>query len=189
MKKFVSLFSFIFFLNFSNPLLAEVNIELLKQKYPKCENSNYRHECFDEFSYSDSKQIGYYRNNSLWDGQFFQNDILIFELLNGEKIAKSFCEEQVDGWVVCPSGNRHKAIDGGYTDKEGKKQGKFILEFSSGNKYVGKLKDGKIHGQGIFTWADGDKYVGEYKDGKFHGQGTYTFASGNKNVGEWQTEH
>ena len=72
MKKIVSLFSFLFFLTFSNSLLAEVDIELLKQKYPKCENENYRHDCFDEFSDTDSQKIGYFRNNSLWDGQYFK---------------------------------------------------------------------------------------------------------------------
>ena len=79
MKKIVSLFSFLFFLIFCNTLLAEVDIELLKQKYPKCENSNYRHECFDEYFYSNVKEIGYFRNNDLWDGQYFTNDILIYD--------------------------------------------------------------------------------------------------------------
>ena len=90
MKKIVSLFSFLFFFLFCNSLLAEVNIELLKQKYPKCENSNYRHECFDEYFHSNVKEIGYFRNNSLWDGQYFSNEILIHEFVNGEKIAKAF---------------------------------------------------------------------------------------------------
>ena len=75
MKKIVSLFSFLFFLIFSNSLLAEVDIELLKQKYPKCENSDYRHECFDDAGEQNFRYIGYFRNNSLWDGQYFQNDI------------------------------------------------------------------------------------------------------------------
>ena len=50
MKMIVSLLCIIFFLIFSNFLLAEMDIELLKQNYPKCENSDYRHECFDNVS-------------------------------------------------------------------------------------------------------------------------------------------
>ena len=157
MKKIVSLFSFLFFLIFSNSLLAEVDIEFLKQKYPKCENENYRHDCFDEFSDTDSQKIGYFRNNSLWDGQYFQNDILTFEFVNGERITKSFCEKKDDGWVVCPSGNRSKAIEGGYYDSENRGQGKFITEYSDGSKHVGEWKDNLKHGQGTMTWTDGNR--------------------------------
>ena len=93
MKKIVSVLTFLFFLIFSNSLLAEVDIELLKQKYPKCENKDYRHECFDENLFSNVKKIGYFRNNQLWEGQYFQNDILLHEYLNGERISKAFCYE------------------------------------------------------------------------------------------------
>ena len=186
MKKIVSIFPFLFFLIFSNSLLAEVDIELLKQKYPKCENENYRHECFDEHSYSNAKEIGYFRNNSLWDGQYFTNDILTFELVDGKQVAKSFCEKKDDGWTVCPSGNRSKAIESGYYDSEGSAQGKFIVEYSSGNKFVGEWKDNLKHGQGTMTWTDGSKYVGEYKGDKRHGQGTFTYSNGSKYVGEYK---
>ena len=186
MKKIVSLFTFLFFLILSYPLLAEVDIEFLKKKFPKCENSNYRHECFDEILYSNVKEIGYFRNNILWDGQYFQNDILTFEYINGEQILRSFCEEKDDGWAVCPSGNRSKAFDGGYHNIEGKKHGKFIIEFSSGDKYVGEFKNNRKHGQGTYTYSNGSKYVGEYKEGVRSGQGTYTFSDGSKDVGEWQ---
>ena len=186
MKKIVSLLCFIFFLIFSNSLLAEVDIKLLKQKYPKCENSNYRHECFDEYFYSNVKKIGYFRNNALWDGQDFINDILIFEYISGKEIAKSFCKENEDGWTVCPSGNRFRPIEGGYFDNNNSRQGKFIFEYVSGDKYVGEFKENKSHGQGTYTHADGHKYVGEYEYGKKHGQGTYTYAIGDKYVGEWK---
>ena len=203
---FMSLFSFLLFLIFSNSLLAEVDIEFLKQKYPKCENENYRHDCFDEFSDTDSQGIGYFRNNSLWDGQYFQNDILTFEFVNGERITKSFCEEKDDGWVVCPSGNRSKAIEGGYYDSEGRGQGKFITEYSDGSKHVGEWKDNLKHGQGTMTWPDTEKYEGKWKDGKYNakgyvlsekyagefkdnnynGQGTMTFPDGRIQEGQWR---
>ena len=182
----VSLLCIIFFLIFSNFLLAEVDIELLKQNYPKCENSDYRHECFDDVKQQNFRYMGYFRNNSLWEGQHFQNDILTFEFVNGEQITKSFCEEKEDGWFVCRDGSRNKPIDGGYYDSEGNAQGQFIAEFSSGNKFVGEFKDNLKHGKGTFTWADGTKYVGQYKDDLNSGQGTYTFANGDKYVGEYK---
>ena len=76
----------LFFLIFCNSLLAEVDIELLKEKYPKCENDNFRHECFDEVLYQNVKEIGYYRNNFLWDGQYFINDILEIVITPNKKI-------------------------------------------------------------------------------------------------------
>ena len=186
MKKIVSIFSFLLFLIFSNSLFAEMDIELLKNKYPKCENENYRHECFDEYSYSNVKEIGYFRNNSLWDGQIFINDILDFEYVDGEQIAKSFCHEEKDGWFVCRDETRYKPFDGGYLDSEGKMQGKFIVEYSDGSKFVGEFKDAKRHGQGTFSYLSGGKYVGKYKNDNRDGQGTYTFANGDKYVGEWK---
>ena len=169
MKKIVSLFSFLFFLIFSNSILAEVDIELLKQKYPKCENENYRHECFDDAKEQNFSFIGYFRNNSLWDGKLFQNDILTFEYVDGEQIAKSFCEEKYDGWVVCPSGNRYKPIEDGYFDEDGLRQGKFIFEWQGGNKYVGEYKDDLSHGKGTYTFADGRKEVGEWENDNLNG--------------------
>ena len=186
MKKIVSLLSFLFFLIISSSLLAEVDIEFLKQKHSKCENPNYRHECFDDVYEQNFRFVGYFVNNSLWDGQHFQDDMLTHDIVNGERINRSFCQKKQDGWFVCPGGTRYKPIDGGYIDNDFKRQGKFIVEFSSGNKYVGEFKDSKRHGQGTFSWAFGDKYVGKYREGNFHGEGTFTFANGMKEIGEWQ---
>ena len=76
MRKISLLFGIVYSCVLVSPLFAEVNIELLKQKYPKCENENYRHECFDVILFSNVKEEGYFRNNALWDGQYFQDDIL-----------------------------------------------------------------------------------------------------------------
>ena len=89
MRKISLVFAIVYSCVLVSPLFAEVNIELLEQKYPKCENENYRHECFDEIVYANVKEIGYFRNNSLWDGQYFQDDILSFEYVDGEQILKS----------------------------------------------------------------------------------------------------
>ena len=112
--------------------------------------------------------------------------MLTFEYVDGEQIAKSFCNEENEGWWICGNGNRHKPIDGGYYDSEGNLQGKFIIEFSSGSKYFGEFKDNLKRGQGTYNWASGNKYVGEWKNDLHNGQGTFTFANGKKWVGEWK---
>ena len=164
---------------------SNVDIEFLEKKYPRCENIYYRHECFAEHVEDNVKWIGYFRNNSLWDGQYFQNDVLLFEYFNGEKNSKSSCIKADDGWMVCPSGNRFKPSNGGYFDKNNYRQGKFIYEYIGGDKYVGEYKDDIRHGNGTYLHANGDKYVGEYKNGAKHGQGTFTYKNGSKEIGEW----
>ena len=178
MNRFLLTLSFLFLLTFINsPVLAEVNIDLLKQKYPKCEDVSYRHECFDENSFSNSKDIGYFRNNHLWDGIHYQNNILISEYIKGKRVSKSSCTKSNEGWFYCPSGTRYKPFGNGYSDQNGK-QGNYIIQFESGNKYIGNHKNERRNGKGTFTWKSGGRYVGEFKDDKMHGQGKYTYANG-----------
>ena len=47
-------------------------------------------DCFDEFKYLFNKEIGYFRNNRLWDGQHYTNDVLIAEFINGKVISPGF---------------------------------------------------------------------------------------------------
>ena len=187
MNKLLLTLSFLISFNFLSTLvLAEVNIDLLKQKYPKCEDNSYRHECFDILLYSKTKKVGYFRDNSLWDGLTYQNDILIFEHINGKQIGKSSCEKSITGWYNCPSGTRYKSIENGFVDSNGNRQGKFRIEFISGNLYVGNYKNNRINGYGIFTWANGEKYTGQWKDDKIYGQGKYIFNDGNIKEGIWK---
>ena len=187
MNRFLLIISFLISLIYINtPVLAEVNIDLLKQKYAKCEDVNYRHECFDTFIYSKSKKVGYFRNNSLWDGLYYIDNILLFEYIKGKEIAKSFCKNSNDGWWTCPSGNRYKPIETGYMDKKYKRQGKFRYEYTNGDLFVGEYKDGLRHGHGTYSYSKGDKYVGEYKNNNQHGQGSYTYVKGDKYLGEFK---
>ena len=57
MRKISLLFAIVYSCALVNPLFAEVNIELLEQKYPKCENENFRHECFDVNLFSNAKKV------------------------------------------------------------------------------------------------------------------------------------
>ena len=110
----------------------------------------------------------------------------MFEIVDGEQIAKSWCNEEKDGWSVCPNGNRFKAFDGGYSDSEGRAQGKWISEFNNGGKHVGEWKDNEKHGEGTYTYPSGAKYIGEYRKDRRHGQGTFTYENGSKYIGEWK---
>lgn len=188
MNKLLTLLSILFTLNlFKIPVFAEVNIDILQQKYPKCKDSVYRHECFGVREYSLVRQVGYFRNNSLWDGLHYQENILIAEYKNGIQIPKSFCRPNTNkrDWTICPSGNRFKPIETGFYDDNNKRQGTFIYEYKNGEVYIGNYKDDRRHGQGTFTWKDGTKYIGQWKNGKMNGIGTYAWKNG-KDVGEFK---
>jgi hypothetical protein len=186
MNKLLIILLTLFTLNsISTNVLAEVNIDLLKQKYFKCEDISYRDDCFDEFYYGTSRSIGYFRNNRLWDGLNYSNGILNSEYVNGKRIAKSVCQKNDNGWTICPSGTRYKAMKNGYHNKDGK-QGNFIVEFQSGNKYIGEYKNGLANGQGSITFATGGKYIGQFKNNMQHGQGKYTYANGKVKEGIWK---
>ena len=187
MKKLLIILSILFGLNsISANVLAEVNIDLLKQKYATCEDVTYRHECFDRFEESDWVRVGLFKNNGLWHGNFYHNNILTHEVINGKLISKSSCSKSNDGWISCPSGSRYKPIENGYFDKNNKRQGKFIYEYSGGSVYIGEFRDNYRSGFGIYTYFSGDKYEGEYKKNKKHGQGTYTFLNGVKDTGQYK---
>ncbi len=189
MDKLLLILSILFSSNLiSTNLLAEVNIDLLKQKYSNCKDTSYRHECFDDYEFSTARNVGYFRNNTLWDGLHYQKNILIIEFNSGKQIYKSFCNKNVKGWTTCPSGNRYRPLENGYFDKNKKRQGKFRYEYHDGSIYVGEYKDGKIQGQGALTWESGDSYIGNFVNGNFHGQGTYTYANGIIKQGIWKDD-
>ena len=188
MKKILFILSILFVSNLINiNVSAEVNIDLLKQKYPKCEDNSYRHDCFYDFNPTGSKGsrwVGYFKKNLIWEGLVYQNNVLIWEFVNGKRIGKSFCKSSDDGWITCPSGTRFKSITG-YKDGKGL-QGKYRVEFISGNIYEGEHKNDLRHGIGVFKHSNGDIYSGEYKNGQKSGQGTFIFFNGDKYIGEWK---
>ena len=186
MNKLLIILSILFASNLINiNVSAEVNIDLLKQKYSKCEDNLYLHNCFSDFKFTLSRKVGYFRNNDLWDGLFYTNGVLIAKFINGKRFGKSKCKKSNDGWTYCPSGNRYNSFGNGFSNDNGN-QGNYTIEFKSGNKYVGEVKDGLFHGQGTYTYSNGGKYVGEHKENKKHGKGTYTYTNGDKYVGKYK---
>ena len=121
----------------------------------------------------------------MWDGKYYQNNILLFEYKNGQRISKSSCSKSDNEWWYCPSGNKFKPLEGGFRNRKGR-QGKWLYLFDGGAVYEGEWKDSKFHGHGTYTWADGDKYIGEYKNNKKDGYGTYFYANGDKYIGEYK---
>jgi hypothetical protein len=62
--------------------------------------------------------------------------------------------------------------------KNGKKNGRGILDFSDGSKYEGnkiiinnsgEFVDNNIEGSGIYIWPDKRVYKGQWKNNKMHG--------------------
>ena len=49
--------------------------------------------------------------------------------------------------------------------------------------YEGEFKAGRKHGRGVKTWPSGDRYEGEFAEDQKHGQGVYTWGRG-----PWQGE-
>jgi hypothetical protein len=62
--------------------------------------------------------------------------------------------------------------------KNGKKHGKGIYYFNTGDRYEGDFKDDKREGKGSYFWKDGSKWEGSFLDSKLHGIGKYYPESG-----------
>ena len=70
--------------------------------------------------------------------------------------------------------------------RNGKRHGRGVFTWTSGNRYDGDWRNDKRTGRGVFTWSNGDRYDGDFVDGKKHGQGTYSWADGDRYQGEWR---
>ena len=62
--------------------------------------------------------------------------------------------------------------------RNGKREGKGIISYSTGEKYEGEFRNGLKDGFGIETYNDGNKYIGEWKDEKKHGKGKFLLLNG-----------
>jgi len=70
----------------------------------------------------------------------------------------------------------------------GKRIGKGIFIWKSGEYYAGEWLDARMHGFGKYAFSTGDIYEGNWVNDLKHGFGTYRYASGSIYEGEWNTD-
>jgi len=70
--------------------------------------------------------------------------------------------------------------------RDGKRVGRGVYIWASGERYEGQYRDDKRTGSGVYTWSNGDRYEGNFRDGVLHGRGVMSWASGGRYDGEWQ---
>ena len=91
----------------------------------------------------------------------------------------------IDGFGVSEiTGDYGQKYEGYF--KNGKRNGKGIINYNNGDKYTGTFKDGYRDGQGTHLFSNGDKYIGEFKEGWLHGKGKMIFNSGEIYDGSWE---
>jgi hypothetical protein len=80
--------------------------------------------------------------------------------------------------------------EGGF--KAGKKDGRGVESWPSGDRYVGDFVDGKRQGRGVYVWGRGawagERYEGEYRNDKREGEGTYRWPTGDVYRGPWKDD-
>ena len=155
----------------TQPSVADININELAIKYPQCQ-TEYRNECFDDYLYSDGsiRDVGYFRDNAMWEGLVWQNGKLVFEYSEGVRSAKISCSKVIT-WYHCPNGDKYKPLEGGYLvlnieKNKNHREGKWTNHYVSGSIYEGNWKVDLHHGYGKYTRPDGSIDEGNWKDGK-----------------------
>ena len=59
-------------------------------------------------------------------------------------------------------------------------------ELLGGDYYVGETKDGKRHGKGVYIWSSGNMWYGNWSDGERDGYGIYMPYQGSVSTGTWK---
>jgi len=168
-----------------------IDLYELSIKYSQCQNSSYRHECFDDYSFGKdriNRHAGYFRDNLIWEGLLWQNDVLSHETYEGVKKAVINCHKGLEGWYHCPDGQKLKPLEDGYIDVNGKGQGKFIIHFAGGNVFEGNYENDARNGYGKYTWSNGDVYEGSYENDARNGYGKYTWSNGDVYEGNYEND-
>jgi hypothetical protein len=75
----------------------------------------------------------------------------------------------------------------------GRKHGKGVKIWSSGDRYEGEFVADRKEGSGKFTWSPrgpnaGERYSGAYLNDLRHGYGVYEWPSGDRYAGEWAND-
>ena len=189
MKKLLLLLFSIFFLSSPSVFADDIDLYELSIKYPQCQDSTYRDECFDDYSFGKEgidRQAGYFRDNLMWEGLRWQNDVLTHEIYEGVLKAVMICHKGLDGWHQCPDGQKFRPLEGGYFDVNDDMQGTFIVHFADGNVFEGNHENDMRNGYGKFTWSNGDVYEGNWKNDYQNGYGKQTWSNGAVYEGNWK---
>ncbi len=72
----------------------------------------------------------------------------------------------------------------------GRKQGKGVKTWPSGDRYEGEFADDRKEGIGKYTWGPngssaGESYSGAYRNDRRNGYGVYVWPSGDRYAGQW----
>ena len=185
MKKLLLLLLSLFFLSSPSVFADDIDLYELSIQYPQCQNSDYRDECFDDYSFGKNRRVGYFRDNLMWKGLRWQNDVLTHEIYEGVYKASGNCPKGLDGWHHCPDGQKYKPLEGGYFDDKGK-QGRFIVHYAGGNVFEGNVENDLRNGYGKYTWSSGNVYEGNYENGVINGYGKFTWSDGDVYEGNWE---
>jgi hypothetical protein len=77
--------------------------------------------------------------------------------------------------------------------KQGRKHGRGIKSWSTGDRYEGEFREDQKNGHGAYTWGEGtpwagEKYSGEYRHDLRDGIGTYEWPDGERYTGHWKND-
>ena len=176
----------------TQPSVADINVNELAIKYPQCQDSGYRHECFEDYLSQNTsyRKAGYFRENLMWEGLVWQDGKLAFEYSEGVRTATTQCRKATT-WYYCPNGDKSKPLEGGHLvyNKKSKKyenEGKWTYHFVSGGVFEGNYKNHLKDGYRKMTWPDGNIYEGNYQNNAQNGYGKMTWADGSVYEGNWK---
>lgn len=87
------------------------------------------------------------------------------------------------GIFIYKTGDRY---EGEFRNDKAEGRGRFL--WKAGNKYEGYFVNGLRTGRGVFFFQSGNRYVGDFLNGKKEGKGTFIFADGNVYDGSWKND-
>ncbi len=81
--------------------------------------------------------------------------------------------------------------EGGF--RAGRKQGRGVKQWPSGDRYEGEFVGDHRDGSGTYTWGRhtawaGERYTGNYRNGRRHGFGVYEWPDGDRYAGDWNND-
>ena len=175
-------------------------IDILAQTYENCHDNQHigSHMCDIDGTFSkklpdndhivDEVKIKYPNGNS-FEGRVKTSNPDCYEegtyhWFDGTIYKGPFCRSLYnEGKLIPPHGKDFKDIVDGWTtvDKglfSSLNNGKGVIYYSNGSRYLGEFRDGEANGQGIIHFPNGDYYEGEIDSGLITGIGHFHYADG-----------